>query len=361
MGQPTAQDIGLPQLKELMDKNFWSRPEGRTGKALLVIAGLILAAGLVVSLPTILTYLLFVVQTSTQIVLHLGLLAVSYSAVTNRWVRALAGSMFRAAVRNAVSMFVNMAPVAVARDFIAYSRKKLSSGLEAAKRFKAKMGTHMQVIVKFRATLEEYEALSKTYIRKKQFEEAQAAQVRAERTRKRLKTLEDMYAKMETLARALDTILKKAKLKVDNAEAELEDQISFYNVAMDAKSAMADVKEAIGATGSTRKEMADMAAAKMALEIAGVVVEIDDMIQLSEDLFSGVDAEEAVISERAMKRFQQWEQESQSSVLAPGEKASILQDAYDASKPYDLSIESVPAVNTSGKKFNANDFFSNSN
>lgn len=359
MAQPSAQDIGLPQLKQLVDKNFWSRPEGKIGRIALAIGGVLLLGGLIVSLPAILTYLLFIVQTSTQILLHLGFLAATYAVVTNRWIRALAGSMFRSAVRSAVSIFVNMAPVAVARDFIAYSRKKLASGQEAAKRFKAKMGTHMQVVGKFRATLEEYEALAKSYNRKKQFEEAQAAQVRAERTRKRLKALEEIYAKMETLARALDTILKKAKLKVDNTEAELEDQITMFTVAMDAKYAMADVKEAIGATGSTRKEMADMAAARMAIEVAEVVVEIDEMIQLSEDLFSGVDAQEAVISERAMKRFQQWEQESQSSVFAPGEKAALLQDAYDTSKPYDINVEAAPVAEiTQGKKFNANDFFS---
>lgn len=357
MSEISAKELGLPQLKNLMDKNFWTRPEGRFGKIILLLAGAGLLAGLVVWTGPFWVYFLFVIQTIERILFHLGLIGLAAFLALNSRVQALVGALFRAAIRKATSILVDMAPVAVARDFIAYSRKKLASGQEAGKRFKAKMGAHLQVVNKFKATFEQQEALAKTYIKKKQFEEAQAAQIRAERTRKRIKALEDMYAKMETLARALDVILKKAKLKVDNTEAELEDQITMFNVALDAKYAMADVKEAIGATGSTRKEMADMAAARMALEVAEVVVEIDDMIQLSEDLFSGVDAEEAVLSERALKRFQQWEKELQSSVLAPGEKASIIQDAFDPSKPYDLKEETTG--NVQQKKFNVNDFFSN--
>lgn len=358
MTQPTAQDIGLPQLKQLMDKNFWNRPEGKAGRAILLVGGLLLAAGLVVSLPAILTYLLFVLQTTTQIILHLAFIGAAYVLATNRWVRALAGSVFRAAVRSAVSIFVNMAPVAVARDFISFSRKKLASANEAAKRFKAKMGVQKQGIERFKITWEQQEALAKSYFRKKMLEEAQGAQVRAEGAQKRMKGRQAWYAKMESLARALDVGLKKAKIKVDNIEAELNDQIAEYELAMDARSSMADFKEAIGATGSTRKEMADMAAAHMALEVAGVVMEIDDMVNLSEELFSGVDAEQAVLSERTLKKFQQWEQEANSSVLAPGEKAAILSDALDESKPYDLNEGVITGEVVNQKKFSANDFFS---
>jgi hypothetical protein len=358
VSQPSAQDIGLPKLKDLMDRDFWSRPEGRWAKVTLALLGAAFLVVGVFSLPAILAYILFVLQTTTQIILNLAFIAGAYFVLTSSLVHA----MFRATIRKIRGIFVNMAPVAIARDYIAYSRKKLASGMEAAKRFKAKMGNHMLIIRKFKANLESQEALAKSLLsgKHKDLEAAEEAQKRAERIRRRIQALEAIYSKMETLARALDTILKKAKLKVDSAEAELEDQITMFNVALDAKSAMADVKEAIGANNSTRKEMADMAAARMALEVAEVVVEIDEMIQLSEDLFSGVDAEEAVMSERAKKRFAQWEQESYSSVLAPGEKASIIQDALDTNKPYDLdqNFVSGEVVSSRKKNFNANDFFS---
>lgn len=354
----SANDLGLPQLKQLMDKNFWSRPEGKLGKFVLVVAGLALAAGFFWSLPAVLAYLLFVLQTSTQIVLHLGFLGLVYALVTSSKVRILAGAMFRAAVRKVTSIFVSMAPVAVARDYIAQSRKHLERANQAVKNFKAKMGNHMEVVAKFRRALEEQEALAKSFIRKKQFEEAEVAQKRAEKTRGRIKRLEDIYTKMEMLGRALETMLRKAKIKIDTTADELEDQITMYNVALDAKHAITEVKEGVGATGSTRKEMADMAAAKMALEVAETVVEIDDMIQLSEELFGGVDAEEAVLSERAMKRFQQWEKESYSSVLAPGEKAVLMQDALDPAKPYDINSGDISVGAGQNKKFNVNDFFS---
>ncbi|KKT81261.1 MAG: hypothetical protein UW79_C0023G0034 [Candidatus Yanofskybacteria bacterium GW2011_GWA2_44_9] len=360
MAEPTAKDIGIPQLKQLMDRDFWIRPEGRFGKIVLGILGVATVLGIGFNALPILNYIVAVFQLGIQAIWYAFYLFALYVIATNRWIRALVGSAFRAAVRSMVGMFVNMAPIAVARDYIAYSRKKLASGLEAAKRFKAKMLALFQVIEKFKITVDQQEALAKKHNRAKNFEEAQAAQIRAERTRKRIQALENMYTKMETLMRALDTILRKAKLRVDSAEAELEDQITMYEASMDTKHAIADVKEAIGATSSTPKEMADMAAAKMALEIAGAVVEMDDMINLSEELFSGIDAEEAVISERAMRRFQEWEQESHSSVLAPGEKADLLRTAQDPAQPYDLTTVESPAGQTNtGNKFDVNDFFKN--
>lgn len=353
---PTATDLGLPRLKELMDKNFWQRPEGGFGKGILVLLGLATAAGVVITLPAILTYLLFVVSTLTQIFVHAGILFVAYKLLTTKMLTRLVGIAYRSFVRSIAQFFVDMNPVAVARDLITRSKERLDKANEALKRYKVKMGNLIKVIVAFQTKLEQQEAASKSLLRQGEKELAQGKAEGAERTRQRIANLTKASQKMEMVCRVLDTMLKKARLKVTSTEENFEDQITEYTAMKDVTTATAEVRAAVQGS-AVDQDLANMAAARMALDIANAVVEIDDLVSVSHDLFEDVDSEQAVFNERAMAKIEQWEKQTHSNVLAPGEKQAIIDIAHDPDQTYDLTVHDSNTAANSGEKFNVNALF----
>lgn len=349
----TAKDLGLSKLNDWMDKNFWSRPEGKLGKVLLVGIGLVLAAGVALSLPAILSYLLFILQTAAQITLHLGYLAVVWFLLTNKRVHTLAGALFRTGMRKLTSIFVSMAPVAVARDIIKTSWSNISRAAEAIKQFKVQMILILKEVTNFSRRLEEQEAGTKTFLRKGNRDQAEGLQAAAEKTKVRLGNLKAMHQKMEIVCRTLEQMLAKARIKLQNAETDLEDQIRARTMMMEGQKAIRSLKSAIMGS-SSQNEMFDMAVTQIALDVANAAVEIDEFVTMGAELFESVDLEEARFSERAIRQIEEWERKSQSSVLGPGEKQDLLNVSRNPNQPYDLKQSVSPAR----AKFDVNKFFS---
>ncbi len=354
---PTPNDLGLPKLKELMDKNFWTRPEGAWGKGILLLLGVVLAAGVVISAPAILAYILAVLTVTTSIVYHAIFLAAVYFVTTNKMLTRLAGIAFRSFVRGIAQWFVDMNPVAVARDLIARSKERLEKANEALKRYKTKMVNLMQTVKVFQKKFEQQQAAAQQLLRQGEKDLATGKAESAEHTKQRIDNLTKAYQKMEMVCRVLDTMLKKAKLKVTLTEENFEDQITEFLAMKDVTTATAEVKAAVQGS-ATDQELAGMAAAKMALDIANAVVEIDDLVSVSSELFSDVDSEQAVFSERAMAKIEQWEKQSQSNVLGPGEKQAIIDLAHDPNETYDTTTASHDQTNVnSGQQFDVNKLF----
>ncbi len=346
---------GLPQLKQLMDKSFWTRPEGGVGRwalrAMLLVA--LLAVGY--NLGPILDYILHITETTLQIIWNVGLVGLIAYLATNERVHALVGAGFRAAMRSITGFFVDLAPVAVARDYIQHSKQELAKAQKAVATFRARMGVVIEALKTFVKKLADTELLAKNLEKQNKHEEAVAMQIKAERTRKRVESLQEMRNKMETLLRALDKMLLKAGLKIKNTEDEFEDQIKMYEVSLDAREAIAAVKAGVGVAGTTREEMKNMAAAKMALEISRAVVEIDDTIRLGDEIFGDVDDQEAILTQKALDRFETWQKES-GNILGPGEKALIAEAASNPNVAYDLNAPMAP-VSELTKGVSTDDFF----
>lgn len=353
----TASDLGLTKLSSWMDSNFWTRKEGKVAKAVLVGIALAVATGVVISAPAILTYILVVIQTITSIALHVGGLVTSYILLTNKRIRTLAGSMFRAGIRKLTSIFVDMAPVAVARDIIATSWKNIEKAKEAINKFKVQMGLFVKEIANFSEKLEEQEAGAKLYLKRGERERAELMQSAAEKTRQRRDSLQIMSQKMEVVCRTLEQMYGKANIRLKNAEDELEDQIRTRQMLMDGQRAIGNLKAAIMGS-SSQNEMFDMAVTKIALDVANAAVEIDDFVTMGAELFESVDLEEAKFGERAIRQIEKWEQDSRSSVLGPGEKRALIDASHNPSQPYDLGHVSAQANQTiPNQKFDPNDFF----
>ena len=149
----------------------------------------------------------------------------------------------------------------------------------------------------------------------------------------------------------------KAKIKLKNAETDLEDQVRTRTLMLEGQKAIRNLKTAV--MGSTsQNEMFDMAVTQIALDVANAVVEIDEFVSMGAELFESVDLENAKFSERSKSQIEKWERESQSSVLAPGEKQALITAAYDANQAYDLGHASQPQPIVVNQKFSADDFFS---
>ncbi len=353
---PTANELGISQFKELLDKNFWTRPEGTFGKYLLVGLGLVLVAGAVISLPAILAYLLFVVSTMTSILWHGAILVGAYVFLTNKTITTMIGIAYRSFIRKLAKAFVNMDPVSVTRDLIRKAYVRIEKAAEAIHDFRVTMVEIKKTLDQMLADIAKKEAGARLYLKNKNLEGAQTLQKGAERIRASYNRLSEFFKNMEFMCRIAEQMKAKTTLKVKATEENLELQIVEYESSMKMKNAIRNLKAAIQ-PNQVEQDMFNDGVAKMALEVTQAVVEFDDFITLGQEALADVDLNEATFNEKAMAQIQKYAKEGDSSVLGPGEIQQIHEIAHDPNQAYDVNAP-MPSVQEIRKNFNPNDFFS---
>jgi hypothetical protein len=111
-----------PSTPNVNVRSFWQRPEGTTGKVFVgagAIAGLY---GFYLLLPFLIT---LVSSTLTLVALGTALFAVVY-VLTNRTFQNLCGFVFKSAMRKLTSIFVEIDPIGILKNYIVDMKKNLA-------------------------------------------------------------------------------------------------------------------------------------------------------------------------------------------------------------------------------------------
>ena len=354
---PTANELGLSGFKDLLDKNFWNRPEGKVGRYLLLGLCGLAVIGTVINILPILTYLAAVAATTTTIIWFVVKIAIAYVLLTNKSLTTLIGTAYRSLIRFVLKGFVDMAPVAVTRDLIRKAYVRIETAAGAIKDFKITMGEIKRTLDGLQAEIGKKEAGARSQLKAKNFDGSQVLQKGAERLRASYERLNKFYQNMEFMCRIAEQMKAKATLKIKGTEENLELQITEYEASVKMKRAVTNLRAAIK-PDQVEQDMFNDGVAKMAMEVTQAVVEFDDFITLGQEALADVDLDEATFNEKAAAQIQKWAAESGSSILGPGEIQQIHDVAHDSSQAYDINSP-IPSVQEIRKQFNPNDFFSN--
>lgn len=328
----------FPGLPQIMDKQFWTRPEGKFGVVALAALAIGSAAGAVVFLPAVLTYLAGIFASIFSIVAHgVGAFALIYAFFIDDKLRNLLGFGYRSFMRWLTGLIINLSPVAVVRDYIDLLKKRMTKMEQAIGSLKKQVASLAQLIQKNESEIQDgMKRLSVARKQGKNLQGLQESQI-AGLLQKSNENLKKLHTKMELVYRVLLKMREAAKFSVDVTERKVDIAIREASALSAGSSA---VKEAMAIIygDPQKKEWFDRAMGELAWTTASAVAEIDNFMEMSESFFNSVDLERAVADEDAMKMLEKWERDLEGGVLlGGGDKAAIVNDTHDPNTVLDLN------------------------
>ena len=331
-------------LTGFMDKAFWTRPEGKIAKLLLGAAGVGVAVGAFFMLPAILALLQTIVTSLLTLAVTGGILFAIIALVMNDDFRNTIGSMFRSGVRWFTGIWIDLAPIAILKDFVEELKKSLRKIDEQLKNLARQVSDLKRLILSNeKEKNQSMELMSQA--KKKGLERALVLQGRkAQRLERSNLTLQQLLSKMEMVSRVLQKMRENCDFSIQDTESEVEITIREYTALQAGQGATREALKIIKGD-SAKKAMFDQAMETLAVRTAGAVGEMEDFMRVSQGFFDSVDLQNGVFDENALEQLEAWERQADNSViLGPGQKQSLLNSAYSETVPFDSNAQSASAA-----------------
>lgn len=314
--------------KDFKPKSFWEKPEGTTGMLTIggiAVGGFFLAKAI---LPTILSVLdmgiLMVGKGITLTALGAVLFAMLY-VLTNKQFQFAVSSVFKNAMRKLTGIIIEIDPIGIMKNYIDSLKKKK----EVMDRNVSELRGQISVIEqKIQAAKRGHDQAMKTA--KVAHEQGNKLQFSlnarsAGRHEKSSMTYQAMHDKMTILYRAL----KKYQEAVDVTIADLTEEVAVREderkAILRAHRAMKGAM-AILSGGGREKEAFDMAMEFTVNDYGQKIGEIDDFMETTQSILSGIDLQNGVYDASALEKLEAWEAKADSIVLG-GEKRLMLEEA----------------------------------
>lgn len=342
-----ATNIGssFPGLPQIIDKQFWSRPEGKFSMVILGLLAAGAATGGVIYLPVVLTYLAGIFTSMFSIALHAaGLFALIYAFFIDDSLRNILGHGYRSIMRNIASLVINLDPISIVKDYIKMLKSRLGKMETAIGNLKKQVTSLQQLIAKQDSEIEQSMGrLSAAKKAGKNMQGMQAGQL-AGMLQQSNANLKKTLTKMELVYRVLLKMYEAAQFSITTTEQKVDITIREATALTQASIATSQAMKIINGDPS-RKQWFDEAMGNLAWQTAQAVGEIDNFMEMSKGFFETVDLDKAVADETAMKMLEQWEKNLDGGVLlGGGVKASVVNDAYNPNVVLDLDAPATPQV-----------------
>jgi hypothetical protein len=322
--------MSLPQLSNGQTKSFWERPEGTTGMlsiALLGVGGFFLAQAL---LPTIIAVLGMAITAVGQAIVLTGLcvaLAAILYVLTNKRFQTLVSYAFKSIMRKVTGAFVEIDPIGIMKNYIDDLKSRqadMDAGIE-------KLNGQVKICQqKIRANETGYEKAMATakVAHEKEMQGAFAVNARQAGRLERLnnETLIPLLKTMELNLRALrkyrevtDTVILDITNEVEARKVERDMILASHSVIQAAKKIMNGDPD--------KKELFDQAMEFVVQDYGMKLGEIENFIETSKGFVEGLDLQNGVYQEEALKKMQAWEQRADSILLGDNKRLMLEQSA----------------------------------
>lgn len=318
---------------ELKTKSFWERPEGKTG-ILAILAG---GAGLWALGPILIgifaTGITLLGQAITLTILGAILFAL-WLILSNQKFQNLVGYMFKSAMRKITGAFIEIDPIGIMKSYVEDLRKKRETMEESISALRG------QIIVcekKVNQNAAEFDRQMNTV--KVAKDRGMTGQVSvASRQAGRVKKMnEDSYKpmllQMQVHLRALLKYYEVTGTLIEDMTNEVAAQEDHRKMVMSTYKAMSMAKKIL--MGAQDREMYDAAQEFLVNDYGAKMGEIENFIENSKSFVEGLDLQNGVYEEEALKRLQEWE--NSDSILLGNTKGQMLQQTTLAS-PMHVSI-----------------------
>lgn len=348
----------FPGLPQIMDKQFWTRPEGKFGMVVLALLAVGAAAGALAFLPAVLAYLAGIFASIFSIVAHgIGAFALIYAFFIDDKLRNLLGFGYRSFMRWLTGVVINMSPVAVVRDYVDMLKKRMGKMERAIESLKKQIASLQQLIKRQEGEIQD--SLKRLSAAKKLGKELQGRQENqiAGLLQKSNVNLKQLHNRMEMVYRVLLKMREAALFSIEVTERKVDIAIREATALSAGSEAVKEAMKIINGDPA-KKEWFDRAMAELAFTTASAVAEIDNFMEMSKSFFETVDLEKAVADEDAMKMLEQWERNLEGGVLlSGGVKAAIISETHNPSAVLDLNQTPTPERITYGGNADIKSYF----
>jgi hypothetical protein len=331
--------MDMPQLPD-NTKSFWAKKEGTTG--MLFIAGALV--GLYFLLPVISSFLAMgidVVGKGITLTILGSILFGLFYVVTDKKFRTIAQVLFKNAMRKFTGLFVEIDPIGIMRSIIDIAKDKQEVFNErktnlsgSIRQVKGTIEENSRIIKK---ALEMFAAARKvgpTQEKKAQEESRTAGRYTEfnDRLKVSLGRMEAMYTRLNEYSEVLDSFIKDLSEDVTIKEKERKMMLDSY-------SAMKAAMSILSGNGDAW-EMFNQSAEFLAADYNQKLGEIEDFMSATKSILDGVDLQNGIWEDRAVKQLDALNQKTETfllpekKVLIPLERNPLNSEA-DYAKLYD--------------------------
>jgi ABC-type multidrug transport system fused ATPase/permease subunit len=313
-------------------KSFWERPEGTTGAIVLSAIGV----GTWFALPALLVFMGGLItllgQTIAVVVLCIILAALLY-LITNKKVRTLVSYMFKSVMRKVTGMVVEIDPIGIMKSYISELKEK-REGMQASK---DKLAGQIKVLEgQINKNNKEHDnamSLAKVANDRGNTSVFQVNSRQAGRLKKlNAESFEPLLRQMTVHMRALNKYYEVTGTVIDDLNNEVNARKMEREMIMASYSALSAAKKILQG-GTDQKELFDQAMEFVVEDFGMKMGEIDSFIENSKGFVEGLDLQNGVYEEDALKRLQEWENKADSILLGTG-KAQLLEHQTTQSTVY---------------------------
>lgn len=301
----------MPETKKA--KTFWKKPEGRTGIIFLVALITVIGVGIINIVPLLNVLPIAIASGVTALLILFSIL--------DPKTRALMVYFYKRTMRWITSLFVEIDPIAIVKNYINDLQEKLQNMKKQSAKLRGQMHKLQELIhnnnKQIKTNLAEASEARK--------EEAAAQMVLKTRKAGRLQEsnmrLEELYQKMQTLYRVLSKMTTNAEILVEDVKDQVmlkeQERMAIHASTSAMKSALN-----IMSGDPDKRALFDEAMEAMTEDISNRVGEMDRFMQISANFMDSIDVQNGIFEEKGVKMLEQWEKEAASIML--GEDKDLI-------------------------------------
>lgn len=302
----------MPETKKI--KTFWKKPEGKTGIIFLVVLTALISIGIINIIPLLNVLPIAIASGLTALLLLFSVL--------DPKTRALMVYFYKSAMRRITSLFIEVDPIAIVKNYINDLQEKLQNMKKQSAKLRGQMHKLQELIHN------NNKQIQTNLIEAKEARKEEAAAQMVLKTRKagRLQEsnmrLEELYQKMQTLYRVLSKMTTNAEILVEDVKDQVmlkeQERIAIHSSNSAMKSALSII-----AGDPDKRVLFDEAMEAMTEDISNRVGEMERFMQVSANFMNSIDVQNGIFEEKGVQMLEKWEKEA-ASIMLGADKDSIL-------------------------------------
>ena len=309
---------------EFTPKTFWEKPEGTT--AMITIGGLALAAFFFLGpvLAGIFTTMIGLLGQAITITALSAILFALIMVLSNSKFQSLVGFMFKGAMRKITGAFVEIDPIGIMRSYIGDLKKKQGTMDDSIDKLQGQVRVCEKQVNMNDAEYERQMSMAKVAHDKQNTSAVQVASRQAMRLEKLNKeSLKPLLLQMQVHLKALRKYREVTDTVILDITNEVAAQEMQRKLILESYSAMTTAKKILMG-GTDQKELFDQAMEFVVNDYGMKMGAIENFIENSKGFVDGLDLQNGVYEEEAMKRLQEWENKA-SDILLGNTKQQLLE------------------------------------
>jgi hypothetical protein len=314
---------------EFKPKSFWERPEGTTG--MVLVAGA--AVGLAFAAPFLMSVFASMITLLGQAITITVLGAVLFALImvlSNKKFRTLVSYGFKSVMRSITGVFVEIDPIGIMKSYIDDLKEKQKTMDASIDRLKGQISVCEKQVNQNATEYDRQMTMAKVAKEKQmsgQFSVASRQAGRLDRLNK--ESLKPLLLQMQTHYRALQKYKEVTETVIQDLGNEVKAQEMQRKMILESHGAMRTAKKILMG-GTSERELFDQAMEYVVNDYGMKMGEIENFIENSKGFVEGLDLQNGVYEEEALKKLQAWENKADSILLGNGKQQMLEQQTFDS-------------------------------